>query len=226
MSTIYDYDIALSFAGEDRNQADALAEALRHRRVKVFYDQFEKTALWGKNLYTYLSDLYQNKARYCVMLLSRHYATKLWTNHERQAAQARAFQENEEYILPIRLDDTEIPGILPTIGYLSWQRETPESIADALLEKLGKVSHVPLINERMIMDWLIDEAKMSNGRVGVDLGDVPGVKHYMSITKDHDDWETWYEMWFRQAFTERMGFEPTDEAMRYALDKYAEVTAK
>ncbi len=74
-----DYEIALSFAGEDRMYADALANALRSRGVKVFYDQHEKATLWGKNLYDYLSDLYQNKARYCVMFLSSHYATKLWT---------------------------------------------------------------------------------------------------------------------------------------------------
>src|SRR5258708_1039058 len=60
----YIYDVALSFAGEDRNYANALAEALRHRQLNVFYDEYEKTTLWGKNLYTYLSDIYQNKAHY------------------------------------------------------------------------------------------------------------------------------------------------------------------
>lgn len=140
----YPYDVALSFAGEDRNYAEALAEALVRHGIEVFYDKYEKNTLWGKDLYTYLSDLYQHKARFCVMFLSQHYAAKLWTNHERQAAQARAFREHEEYILPIRLDNTQIPGLLPTIGYLSWSEETPESIADAILEKLGKpVQNLP-----------------------------------------------------------------------------------
>src|SRR5260370_20509691 len=134
----YPYDVAFSFAGEDRIYAEALADALVRHGIEVFYDKYEKNTLWGKDLYTYLSDLYQHKARFCVMFLSQHYATKLWTNHERQAAQARAFSEHEEYILPIRLDNTQIPGLLPTIGYLSWSEETPESIADAIVEKLGK----------------------------------------------------------------------------------------
>ena len=133
----YTYDIALSFAGEDRIYADALAEALRLRGLDIFYDKYEKSTLWGKNLYTYLSDVYQNKARYCVMFLSKHYAAKLWTNHERESAQARAFKENEEYILPIRLDNTEIPGIPSTIAYLSCPPETAETIADAIMAKLG-----------------------------------------------------------------------------------------
>src|SRR5438067_3575259 len=109
----YEYDVALSYAGEDRNYADALANALVHRGVKVFYDEYERATFWGKNLYDHLTGLYQHKARYCVMLISQHYAIKLWTNLERQAAQAHAFQEHQEYILPVRLDDTEIPGLLP-----------------------------------------------------------------------------------------------------------------
>jgi CheY-like chemotaxis protein len=133
----YTYDIALSFAGEDRIYADALAEALRLRGLDIFYDKYEKSTLWGKNLYTYLSDVYQNKARYCVMFLSKHYSAKLWTNHERESAQARAFKENEEYILPIRLDNTEIPGIPSTIAYLGWPPETAETIADAIMAKFG-----------------------------------------------------------------------------------------
>ncbi len=134
----YPYDVALSYAGEDQAYAEALANVLHNRGVKVFYDKYEKATLWGKNLYDYLSDLYQNKARYCVMFLSQHYAAKLWTNHERQAAQARAFKEHEEYILPVRLDDTEISGILPTVGYLNWPPETVETIADTIMEKLTR----------------------------------------------------------------------------------------
>jgi hypothetical protein len=132
----YEYDVVLSFAGEDRSHAEILAEALRRHEVNVFYDKYETAKLWGKNLYTYLSDLYQNKAKYCIMLLSQHYATKLWTNHERAAAQARAFQENHEYILPIRLDNTDIPGFLPTTAYLDWQSTNIDTTVNAVLEKL------------------------------------------------------------------------------------------
>src|SRR5712691_8219882 len=136
----YLYDVALSFAGEDRSYADALADILQHEGVNVFYDRYEKATLWGQDLYTYLSDIYQNKARYCIIFISQHYATKLWTSHERKAAQARAFKEQQAYILPIRLDETEIPGLLPTIAYLSWHQETVESIAHFILEKLENVS--------------------------------------------------------------------------------------
>jgi hypothetical protein len=39
----------------------------------------------------------------------------------------------------VRLDETEIPGVLPTIGYLRWPPEDEESVAAAVLTKLGRL---------------------------------------------------------------------------------------
>ena len=131
-----EYDIALSFAGEDREYVEKVANSLKSRNVNVFYDKFEEANLWGKDLYTYLIDIYQNKARYTVIFASKVYGEKLWTKHERQAAQARAFKDAEEYILPARFDDTEIPGILSTTGYISLANKSPEQLADLIVQKL------------------------------------------------------------------------------------------
>ena len=131
------YDVALSFAGEDRQHAKVLRDLLEADGYKVFYDENELADLWGKNLYDYLSSVYKDRARYCVMFLSKHYDQKLWTNHERQMAQARAFKENREYILPVRIDDTEIPGLPPTIGYLDLRSITIEEVYEALDKKLS-----------------------------------------------------------------------------------------
>jgi len=88
------YQVALSFAGEDRDKAEVLATELEKLGVSVFYDNFEKADLWGEDLFTYLSDLYRLRAEFCVMFLSRHYREKSWTNHERQAAQASIFRKS------------------------------------------------------------------------------------------------------------------------------------
>ncbi|MEW7289255.1 toll/interleukin-1 receptor domain-containing protein [Aquimarina sp. 2304DJ70-9] len=134
----YEYDVALSFAGENRAYVEEVANSLKTKGIKVFYDLFEETNLWGKNLYEYLSEIYQNKARYTVLFISGFYNQKLWTNHERVSMQARAFQESREYILPARFDDTEIPGILKTIGYINLQQKTPEELATLIEKKLTK----------------------------------------------------------------------------------------
>ena len=131
-----EYDVALSFAGEDRKYAEQLARLLIRQEITVFYDEYERSALWGQDLYQYLSEVYQKKAKYCVIFVSEHYVRKRWTNVECRAALARAFKENSPYILPIKLDDAEIPGILPTVGYMSWHKDGAELILKCLMDKL------------------------------------------------------------------------------------------
>jgi hypothetical protein len=135
-----EYDVALSFAGEDREYVHLVADDLRRSGVAVFYDKYEQTDLWGKDLYEHLSEVYQNKARYTVMFISRHYAEKLWTRHERKSAQARAFRESGEYILPARFDDTEVPGLASTVAYLDLRHLTPTQLASSIREKLESSS--------------------------------------------------------------------------------------
>jgi hypothetical protein len=135
-STIFEFDIALSFAGEDRAYVDDVAERLRAKDIRVFYDKYEQATLWGKNLYDHLDYVYRHAARYCVPFISKHYADKVWTNHERQSAQARALEENREYVLPVRFDDTEISGLRSTIGYINAQHTTPDQLVQLILQKL------------------------------------------------------------------------------------------
>ena len=139
------YDVALSFAGEDRKHAKELADLLKSGGFTFFYDRYEQTDLWGKNLYVHLSSIYKDKARYCVVFLSKHYAIKPWPRHELESAQARAINEIREYILPVRLDDTEIEGILPTVGYLDLREVSIEEVYQALAQKLSGTPqiHVP-----------------------------------------------------------------------------------
>lgn len=130
------YDIAISFAGEDRLVADKLASLLTSQGLDVFYDEYVQADLWGKDLYTHLLKIYKDEAKYCLMIISEHYARKQWTNHERRAAQARAFAENIEYILPLRLDDTSVAGILDTVGYVDYWTTDIEKIIKMIVQKI------------------------------------------------------------------------------------------
>jgi hypothetical protein len=67
MKKEFEYDVALSFAGEDRGFVKECAEILRSLNVNVFYDNYEKEVLLGKDLYSYLADIYQNRAHFAVV---------------------------------------------------------------------------------------------------------------------------------------------------------------
>lgn len=132
----FKYDVALSFAEEDRKFAECVARQLRKRGLNPYYDRYHQIDMWGENLYTHLDDIYRNQARACVIFISIHYKRKLWTRRERESAQARAFKENEAYIWPFRLDNTEIPGISETTAYFSRERFDCIKLAAAIEEKL------------------------------------------------------------------------------------------
>jgi hypothetical protein len=133
---LYDYDVALSFAGEDREYVEAVAKALKGYGVRVFYDLFEKAVLWGQNLSDHLSEVYGKRSRFVVMFISKHYQMKSWPTHERQSAQARAIRDGAIVLLPARFDDTEMPGLPSTVGYIDLRITTPKELADVILEKL------------------------------------------------------------------------------------------
>jgi hypothetical protein len=127
----------LSFAGEDRKIVERLYKILKREEVRVFYDLAEQEKLWGKDLYQHLQNIYRDKGRYCVIFVSQHYAKKRWTKHELRQAQERAFLENQEYILPVRLDQTRLPGLNLTTGYIDLAQAGIPTVAALLLSKLG-----------------------------------------------------------------------------------------
>lgn len=100
------YQVALSFAGEQRSYVSAVAHALQARGISVFYDEFEALTLWGKDGIEFFHQLFAADASYVVMFISNEYVNKKWTRHERRAALSRAIAEEHEYVLPVRFDDT------------------------------------------------------------------------------------------------------------------------
>lgn len=143
------YHVALSFAGEDRPYVEAVAIQLRALGVNVFYDRFEEDDLWGKDLFVHLSNVYQKMAMYTVMFVSEAYKSKVWTNHERRNAQARAISDSKEYILPAFFDESiEVPGLTKTTGFISLKSKTPEQLAALVAKKLQKAG--VRLNQRFI----------------------------------------------------------------------------
>ena len=137
----YKYDVALSFAGENRDFAEAIATALQAENIKVFYDEFNPADLWGEDLSVKLREIYFTDSRYCIMILSDHYINKMWPTLERKNAIERLIQEVEgAYILPVRLDDFSgnVPGLPNTIAYLSVKSHESKQIVDSFLRKIEK----------------------------------------------------------------------------------------
>lgn len=133
----FDFDVAISFATTERQYAEELAKMIRDAGFDVFYDDFYPEQLWGRDLIVFFDQIYRKQSKYCVIFVSTNYCERMWTNHERRSAQARALQEKgKEYILPIRVDNSELPGMPSTVGFLSLQEYNIDEIATILIRKL------------------------------------------------------------------------------------------
>jgi hypothetical protein len=94
------WHVALSFAGAQRDYVGLVAQALKARGVRCFYDADEEVGLWGRSLAEELPVIYGELADVVVVFVSADYAARDWTRLERRAALARAVRERREYVLP------------------------------------------------------------------------------------------------------------------------------
>jgi glucokinase len=135
--TTFEYDVALSYASEDREYVRPVAEGLREHGVQVYYDDFERVETWGSELPELFLDIFSKKARFTVAFISASYVNKPWPLHEGRSALGRALFEHQTYLLPVRMDSSELPGLRPTIGYIDGGSTPPGDLVDLILRKLA-----------------------------------------------------------------------------------------
>ena len=164
------YQVAISFAGEQRSYAEAPARQLSQYGIAYFYDGGNEVALWGKNLAEEFQRIYSTGSHYVLMLISEPYITKQWCRHERRSAISEALGRDIEFILPVRFDEAWPQGIPTDVQYVSGTEKTPPEVAAMIAQKLGlslyssKASEVPPPNA---VSWLGDAAfdyESFNGR--------------------------------------------------------------
>jgi hypothetical protein len=131
------YDVALSFAEENRTSVDLVAKLLKEQGIKVFYDDDLRIESWGSYLEKYLDRAYRLQAKFCVVFVSKDYELKRWTNFELTRAQARSFfQKNKSYVLPYLLDDSSFTEQFLNVGCLTYKTHDEYSLVKAIKKKV------------------------------------------------------------------------------------------
>lgn len=131
------WDVALSFAGIQRDYVGKVAAALKDQGISCFYDADEQVRLWGTYLAEELPAIYARESASVVVFISADYTGRDWTRLERRAAFSRAVTEAGVYVLPARFDDSELPGLLPDVVTIDLRRYTPDQFAAIVAAKLA-----------------------------------------------------------------------------------------
>ncbi len=128
------FDVALSFAGEQRAYVEVVATLLKNAGIRVFYDNQED--LWGSDLTKRLEQVYRRQSRFVVVFVSREYISKAWPNLERQHALTGRIERMDDSVLPARFEALDLPGLPGSVGYLDISAMTPEALVERVLTKL------------------------------------------------------------------------------------------
>jgi hypothetical protein len=94
--------------------------------------------MWGRDLSSLLGEVYGSRSRYIVIFCSREYLEKPWTEHERQHALSGRIGRMDSSVLPVRLDESSLPGLPDSVSYVDARTMTATQIADLILQKLQR----------------------------------------------------------------------------------------
>ncbi len=139
----YDFEIALSFAGENRDLARFIFESLRTLDVSVFFDEMFEANYLGKVWTAQFRDVFGARSRFVLCLLDQHHYKKIWPTFEREHFLPRV---QEESVIPVFLDDTVFLGIPKDIVGIvfkfdpaepDWQAKATDKIILKIIDRLS-----------------------------------------------------------------------------------------
>lgn len=171
------FQVALSFAGEQREYVEEVARCLVAKGIAVFYDLFEAKSLWGNDIIDYLQTVFSDRSDFVVIFVSKEYVDKPWTNHERKATLSQMIQKKSEYVLPVLMDDTwPLPGLPQSTMYLKGSDYSPAQLSESIAEKLGvsrfssKASDLPPPRETSLIGEVEFDYSNNNGKYVLGTG--------------------------------------------------------
>jgi hypothetical protein len=140
--TRFPWDVAVSFAGEDRDIVEQFRELMNASGYTTFYDFDEQHKLWGENLRRKLGDVYAHDAQFMVVFLSTAYPEKDWTRFELEIGREAKTKRTDTYLLPVIVDNVHVVGIASDVGHVDLRRSSIRDVAELLIKKIEETAQV------------------------------------------------------------------------------------
>ena len=133
------FTVALSFPGEYRDYVKRIADLLADEfgQECVLYDAWYKAEFTRNDLDTYLQNLYQNESGLLVPFLCAEYESKRWCKLEWRAIRELMQTMPSGMIMPLRFDQTQIPGVFGLDGSLDLNKHEPEQVAALIIQRVS-----------------------------------------------------------------------------------------
>lgn len=133
----YEFDFAISFAGENRDLAKEISKQLNLLDAHVFYDANFESNFLGGAWSTQFERIFGKDSRLVVCLLDKNYREKIWPTFERECFLPRVVNAD---VIPIYLDDTTFPGIskdLIGIKFALVDQDNAEKLTERVTDEIA-----------------------------------------------------------------------------------------
>ncbi len=138
--------VAFSFAGEQRELVRTIAEATEQILGwgTVFYDEWYEGFLAGTSADLKLQEIYGERSEVVVMCPSAEYGKKSWTVAEWDSIRARYMplrargDGESDRLVPIRVADGEVQGLLANAIWFDARQRTPRYLAEQIVERVRR----------------------------------------------------------------------------------------
>jgi len=136
--TKHNFDVALSFPGEDRQLVEKVAQGLESQigPNSYFYDSNYVSQLAQPSLDTLLQEIYRTRSKLIVVFLSANYQKKDWCGVEFKAIREIIKSRENKRIMFVRTDDGVVDGVFETDGYVDARKFTPMQISTFIVQRL------------------------------------------------------------------------------------------
>lgn len=137
-----EFEIAISFAGQNRPLAKYIAESLQGIDVSVFLDEHYETNYLGKAWSKEFERIFVSDSSYVVCLLDSFHKEKIWPTFERECFRRRV---PDGEVIPVYLDNTVFVGIPDDIvgikftwdpSDIEWRQKVDDDIVYPIWERL------------------------------------------------------------------------------------------
>jgi len=98
-----EFEIAISFAGENRQLAKYIVEQLESIDISVFLDEYYEANYLGKAWSREFGRIFLDDSKYVLCLLDVHHRDKIWPTFERECFKKRI---PDAEVIPVFLDET------------------------------------------------------------------------------------------------------------------------
>ena len=129
------YDIAISFAGQDIDIALCIYLALKlyTPQTKQYYYPLRQKDMVGRKLLDRLTNIFFNESRQVILIVSKNYVNKenIPVQTEIKAFMKRFHKQKKPFLIPIIVDNTELKEVhedLEGLTYTKWNHNPKELV--------------------------------------------------------------------------------------------------